>query len=253
MTLRARMASVGLVLSLLVALPVGSAAADKVTLRLDWILTGKHLPFYLALERGYYEGENLQIEIFQGQGSATTVKLVGNKSDTVGYADASVVAVGISGGTPIKMVGGIARRSAVAIGYWADSGITTPKTLEGRSLLVTPGTTESTILPALFAINQVDPQKVSLINVAAAAKIQAFLQKQAQGMVGVSNSDILVAAKESPNVKTMLLADYGVNLVAHGLIAHTDTIRTQPDLVRRFLRASRKGWAEAQKAPDDAV
>src|SRR5262249_31441131 len=157
---RSRAITIGVAVGLLLGLPVTSRGADPVTLRLDWILTGKHLPFYLALERGYYEAEKLQVEISQGQGSATTVKLVGNKSDTFGYADASVVAVAISGGTPIKMIGGIARRSAVAIGYWPDSGITTPKSLEGKSLLVTPGSTESTILPALFAINQVDPQKV---------------------------------------------------------------------------------------------
>jgi NitT/TauT family transport system substrate-binding protein len=51
----------------------------------------------------------------------------------------------------------------------------------------------------------------------------------------------------------MPVAEFGVKALGVGLMAHEDTIKENPDLVRRFVRASVKGWAEAMKNPAEAA
>ena len=48
-------------------------------------------------------------------------------------------------------------------------------------------------------------------------------------------------------------ADYGVNLIVSGLIAHNDTLKEKPELVRKFMRAATKSFEEAEKNPEAAV
>jgi len=52
---------------------------------------------------------------------------------------------------------------------------------------------------------------------------------------------------------TLLFADYGMNIPSQALIAHNDTIAQNPDMVRRFLAATLKGWEEAEKDPKAAA
>ena len=49
-----------------------AGAADAVSFRLDWTLSGYHLPFYWAKEKGYYGAENLDVDIKEGAGSGKT-------------------------------------------------------------------------------------------------------------------------------------------------------------------------------------
>src|SRR5262245_50977727 len=64
-----------------------SLAADLVSLRLDWTLSGYHLPFYWAKDKGYYTTENLNVDIKEGAGSGKTVSLMAGQQDDIGLAD----------------------------------------------------------------------------------------------------------------------------------------------------------------------
>ena len=61
-----------------------TGAADAVSFRLDWTLSGYHLPFYWAKEKGYYSAENLDVDIKEGAGSGKTVALMSGQQDDVG-------------------------------------------------------------------------------------------------------------------------------------------------------------------------
>ena len=82
----------------------GVAAQDKVTFRMNWYWGGIHAPFALAKERGYFEKAGVNVEIAEGRGSATTVQLVGNKSDTFGWADGVTLTQNAVKGVPVKAV-----------------------------------------------------------------------------------------------------------------------------------------------------
>ncbi len=52
---------------------------------------------------------------------------------------------------------------------------------------------------------------------------------------------------------TLMFKEFGVNTMSQGILAHVETLQKNPDLVRRFLRATQKSWAEAAKNLDAAV
>ena len=80
--------------------PGVTAAADAVSLRLNWYLGGLHVPFYYGKDKGYYAAEGIDLTINEGRGSANTVQVVAAGSDTFGLADSSsVIATAAKGGT----------------------------------------------------------------------------------------------------------------------------------------------------------
>src|SRR6185437_13453463 len=105
----------------------GSAmAADAVSFRLDWTLSGYHLPFYWAKAKGYYAAENLDVEIKEGAGSGKTVALIAGQQDDIGLADFMLMSVGVAKGMKIKGVFGEVQDGAWAIISHADNPIKTP-------------------------------------------------------------------------------------------------------------------------------
>src|ERR1700755_659373 len=83
---------------LLLAAGAPARAADPVSFRLDWTLSGYHLPFYWAKEKGYYGAENLDVDIKEGAGSGKTVALMSGQQDDIGLADYMFMSVGVAKG-----------------------------------------------------------------------------------------------------------------------------------------------------------
>lgn len=74
-------------------------AQERVTLRLDFVPSGYHGPFYVALDKGYYREEGLEVRIGRGFGSTDTIKRVSTGADTFGFADLYTAIKGVSEGT----------------------------------------------------------------------------------------------------------------------------------------------------------
>jgi len=80
----------------------GSAwAADKASVRLDWIPTAAHAFVYLAKEKGYYAAEGIDLDIIPGDGGATVVKLLGNGDLDFGFLDGSTLVRAWEVGVPL--------------------------------------------------------------------------------------------------------------------------------------------------------
>jgi NitT/TauT family transport system substrate-binding protein len=91
---RRRALAAAALLTLFAAPPKLAAAADAVSFRLDWTLSGYHLPFYWAKEKGHFAAENLDVEIKEGAGSGKTVALMAGQQDDIGLADFMFMSVG---------------------------------------------------------------------------------------------------------------------------------------------------------------
>jgi len=228
-------------------------AAEKVTLRLDWTLYGPHAPFYLALEKGFYEKEGLDVKIQEGAGSAKTVQVVGHGGDTFGFADAVNTLKAISAGVPIEMVACLLPKSPMAVISLKESKITTPRDLIGRSVSMTPGDSPSQIFPALLKLNGIDPSKVNVISVDTAAKTALVLTKKADVTVGSAITFVPPMEATGASLNVFYFADYGVATLTHGIVVTTDTISKNPELVPKFVAASIQGYEEARKNPQAAI
>jgi NitT/TauT family transport system substrate-binding protein len=249
MPMRTLLGLIGLVLGL-----AGSAAAqDKVSFRLDWTVFGVHAPYFLALDQGYYKQENLDVKISEGQGSATVVKLIAQGTDPIGLVDYGVMAKGVAQGLPVKAVWGMTQNNPIIIISHADNPVKTPKDLVGKMIAFAPAESSAQLFPGLLAAAGVDRNQINIVNPAFAAKIALFRQKRVDAITGALNLQVPQLEAEGYKVHYFRYADYGVNNLTIGVVVNTAFLTSNPDVVKRFLRATTRGWTEAQKSPEKAV
>jgi NitT/TauT family transport system substrate-binding protein len=242
-------------LALLALAPGASAQArprTSATLRVDWIPGSHHIGPLLAVERGYYAAEGLDLEVKPGKGSGATVQVVATGGDMFGFADAGVMAIAASKGAPVIMVANTTPRGpngAITIG----PKLTTPKELEGKSLGMVPGEASQAAVSALMTKYQIPPSAYRVITVEAASKVPALLAKRVDVIPGFRFGDYLRAWAQNKDTKITLFSDWGLNILGNGYFVTTTTLEQKPELVRAFLRATMKGWKDTIADPKAGV
>ena len=232
-----------------------SLAKDQVTLRLDWTLEGFHLPFVWALAKNYYADEGIEAKINEGRGSGNVAQLVGAKTDTFGEADASRTALARGQGAPLKVLASFVQRSEGTVISYAASGIKKPEDLVDKNVGSSEGSSSNMLFRAMLKAAGIPEGRVKFISVDSTAKVASLLQHRVDAITGLMSAECVQVREQSPGetVSCMPVAEFGVKALGVGLMAHEDTIKENPDLVRRFVRASVKGWAEAMKNPAEAA
>ena len=243
----------GLALALPMVLGAQAQAQDNVSLRLNWYLGGLHVPFYYGVDRGFYRQEGINLTINEGRGSANTVQVVGAGTDTFGLADSSSIINLVSKGGEIKSVMNILSSTGFSVVSAASAGIRTPKDIEGKTLAVSPGDPIRGLLEAVAAHNKVDISKVRFVQVDPAAKVVTVLEKRADGLLGGADDQFFLLKYRGVEPHALRFADHGANIVGMAIFTGNNTIKGNPDLVRRFVRATKRAWDEAKKNPDAAV
>lgn len=233
-------------------IPVAQADETDISFRLDWSLYGSHAPFFLAQEEGLFEAEGLNVEISEGQGSATVAKLVAQGGDPIGFVDFATMVRGVREGLEITAVMRVLSGVMAVISH-ADSPIERPKELEGKVMAYAPAESTAQVLPALFKRNKVDEDKISVIQPAVGAKMALFLQKRADAIPGNVNVQVAQIEAKGTKVNYFLYSEYGVNVMANGIVVNSDFARNNPEALRGFLRATRKAFKMAMEDPEAAV
>ena len=238
----------------LVGARASAQAPEPVTIRMDWLPISYHAPFHLALASGYYRAAGIDLKIAEGKGSGGTVQLVANGADTFGLADAAVVAKSVTQGVPVKTVMGIFRRSAVGVVFPAQSPIQKPADLKGKRVASCAGDSAVILFPGFLKANNLSMDDLKIVTVDCSAKYTVVAQGLADATLGFGPyGRTMFQAAGISDMRKFDYADSGVALPAHAVIASLKTIETKPDLIRRFVGATAKGWAEARKNPEPAI
>jgi NitT/TauT family transport system substrate-binding protein len=233
------------------AMPKSAGAADAVSFRLDWTLSGYHLPFYWAKEKGYYAAENLDVDIKEGAGSGKTVALLAGQQDDIGLADFMFMTVGAAKGMKIKGLFGEVQDGAWAVISHADAPIKKPEDLIGKTVATTAD--HKAMLDLLLAINKIPPDKVTTQVTSPATRNTVFVNGQVDSFISVvigSPLDLVVRAQQGKGkpVHFMPFADFGIAPMGQGILAHERTIAAKPEVLRRFVRASARALADVAKS-----
>jgi NitT/TauT family transport system substrate-binding protein len=132
----------------MLAVPARAQAPEKFQFRLNWTLYGEHAGFFVALDKGFYKEEGLDVEILEGSGSTTVAQLVSNMTNPVAYVDAATMMRGVGAGMPIKAVGVTLQQSPMAFIYRADAPRPTKiEEIKGSRIVITAGDASLAISP----------------------------------------------------------------------------------------------------------
>ncbi len=227
---------------------------DKITLRTNWLFYGSHSIFFLGIDKGYYEEENIDLVVRQGNGSGNAVRLVANKDDDFAYASAATMINLAAQGALIVAVGTIDAMGTDAVLVRPDAGIKVFKDLEGKKVMTTAAASVNTFFPVACKNAGVDFDKIELVNVAEGALVTSYLEGLADAILGgIDDKPAEIVANGGSQPIIFNYADYGVYQPGYALVSHKDTVKNNPELVRGFVRATMKAVKAAEANPDKAI
>jgi NitT/TauT family transport system substrate-binding protein len=241
--------------TVLAAAAMTSAAnATDVNFITDFGFNGRHSYYYVALDKGYYKAEGLDVSILRGRGSIDAVKKVASGAAMIGFADAGALALARSNDNiPVKLLAIIYATPPHAIFALADSGIKTPKDLEGKTVADSAFSAIPLIFKAYAKAAGVDAQKVKWISADSAALpgLLATGKVDAIGQFTVGQPLLAAAVKPKALVR-FAYKDAGLDYYGNGIIATEQTIKEHPEILKAFIRATFKGMRDAFANPTEA-
>jgi NitT/TauT family transport system substrate-binding protein len=243
-----------LLLMLVGAMSTAARAETDVSVITDFGFNGRHAYFYVALDKGFYKQEGLNVTILRGQGSGDAIKKVAAGAATFGFADAgSLVLARGNDGVPVKLVSVVYVQPPQAIFVLASSDIKTPKDLEGKTVAEPPAGANRLIFPAYAKAAGIDESKVKWVAADGAALPTMLASKRVDAIGQFLVGEPVIEAATSPEkVRALPYKDVGLSYYGNGLIATEQMIASNPALVKSFVRATIKGMKEAFANPKEA-
>jgi len=245
-----------LIASSLVFVQPASADPDKVHFVLDWVVYGRSTPYFVALEKGFFKKNNIDVTIERGYGSVASLKrIAAGQADFVLADFGGLILARANEKLPAKMITIIYAKNGHAVHYLEGSGIKSPADLAGKRVAAAPGTTTAALFPAFLRANNTDPSKTQVVSVDPQALNAVLLAKQFDAMLEFNfNNALLVkeGSKSGLKPKVMMYADNNFMFYANGIITTDAMIQKNPDLVRRFSAAIVEGVKYTFDHPDES-
>ena len=243
----------------LMAVPLARPARAQaklrdITMRLDWLFQGPNAGFMVAQDKGFYKEVGLNVDVGPGKGSGSTAQLVASKATQFGFVDGFVTGLSVSKDMNIRAVASIYRKNPTAVMVLADSGINTPKDLEGKTIGIPTGAAQFQQWPAFVKGCKLDGDKIRVANVDPAGAPPALVTGQFVAIAGFATGQVpSIEIRGHKKARVLWYADCGVTAVSNGIVVHNDMIKEDPELVRNFVAASLKGFLYGRKNPDEMI
>jgi NitT/TauT family transport system substrate-binding protein len=226
-------------------------ADEAVTLRLKWLNQAQFAGFYVAQEKGYYKSEGLDVNIQPGGPDFPAVQMVTGGSEQFGVTGADQILIARSKGVPVVALSVIYRRNPFVLFSLAKSGIKTPADYVGKKVGVKIGGNEELIYRAVLAKAGVD--KAELTEIPVKFDLTPLLAGAVDVWPGYLINEVLAAKEKGFDVNIVYPADYGIDLYADTLFTTEKMLKEKPELVKKFVAATLKGWNTAIAAPEEAA
>ena len=253
-----RHAFLGAALGLLAGLAPAHAQTE-IRFTLGWKTQGSDAPFLLALEKGYFAEEGLDVSIDQGEGSAATVTRIMGGAYDAGFGDINAIiqnAAARPGEAPV-MVYQLWNRPPFAIVTPKSAGIETVADFEGKRLGGAQGTPTTRLFPVFAEINGIDLDKVAQENMAPNLQEPMMIRGDIDGaFVFTSTSWFnLIANRQDPEADYTWFEfeDYGMDLYSNGLMVSQALVAENPEAVSGLVRAVNRATMEIAGGQEAAV
>jgi NitT/TauT family transport system substrate-binding protein len=220
----------------------------SVTLAMGFIPNVQFTPVYVAVEKGYFAEEGLEIEFDYGW-DTDLLKLVGTDELQFVIGSGDQVILARSQGLPVVYVMNWYRRFPVAVASLKP--MNGPQDLIGKKV----GT------PVLYGANYIgwqallnavgiDPADVNVVTVGY-TQVENLVTEQVDAAVVYAMNEAVQLRQQGYDVSLIPVVDY-IDFVSNGLITNEKTIAKEPELVRGMVRAMLHGLRDTIDDPDAA-
>ncbi|WP_163167775.1 ABC transporter substrate-binding protein [Arthrobacter sp. Alg241-R88] len=208
--------------------------------------------FAVAQGEGFYKEAGIDAKIEQGTGSGTAVQLVASGQADMGVADAVAVSQQIEQGAPLVMVATDNQVTNIAIQALESSGINSVQDLKGKTIALSQGGAHAFLFPLFLQLNGLSENDVTISTMPFASMSAALLQGNVDAMVGGHDTAVSLEM-ENAKIRNFWFKDYGVSPVAHSIFTTQSFAEKNPEVVKKFVAASLKGWTGTMDDAERAV
>lgn len=236
-----------------------AAAQDLTKVRFihEWRFEGHVAPFLVALDKGYYKDEGLDVTIDPGTGSLDGINRIASGSYDIGQMDINALIKYRDSATAekIKAVLVTYNKPPFSVLTLKKNGISKPTDLEGKILGAPAADAAYSHWPIFASINGIDSSTMTIENVGFPVRETLLAQGQVDAVTAFISNILALKAMGIPEDETvgMMMADYGVDLYGSAVMVSPDFLEANPDAVKGFVRATIRGFQEAYRDPDGAM
>lgn len=227
---------------------------EPVTVILDYVANTNHTGMYAALDQGYYKEAGLDVNIIEPtEGATATLIAVGKGDFGISYQEDVTVARTSQDPLPIKAIAALIQHNTSGFVTYADKDIHSPKDFEGKTYAGWGGPGEEAVLKAVMAKDGGDFSKLNMV-ISDGSGFEALKDK----------ADIMWFFEGWDNVKCKL-SNFPINYMelrrlderldyyTPVIIANEDTLKNKPEMVKKFLAATAKGYEYAIRQPQESA
>lgn len=233
-------------------------ASTTVRFSNDWKWEGPAAWLLLALDKGYFAEEGLDVQLFPGKGSVDAIPRVAAGEFELGSADINSLIKYRDQNPTIDLKGiyVIYNAPPFAILGRPSLGVVGPTDLEGEVLGAPAADGAFAQWDSFVRANAINTEKVTIEDVGFPVREAMLAEGKVDAITGFSFSSLLnLKAKGVPanDISLMLMSDFGLDLYGNVIIVNPQFSKDNPDAVRGFLRAATRGLQETIGNPAEAV
>ncbi len=225
---------------------------------LDFLIQGPQAPFIVALEKGYYAREGLNLTIDRGFGSADAVTKIASGAYDLGYADINSM-IEFNARNPGKELVAIAvllSSPPFSILTLRRENIRTPADLVGKRLGAPAGDAPRRLFPVFARAVGIHPDSVEWVTMDVPLREPSLIRGTVNAITGfyfTAFINLKAAGVRQEDIVAFLFSDYGLPLYGNAVMAPRSLLEREPAAVRGFLKAFIQGVKDSIANPPEAI
>ena len=227
-----------------------AGAMRHIKLPMGYIPNIQYAPFYVAIDKGYFAEEGIEIE-FDYSFETDGVALTGAGELPFAVASGEQVLLARSQGLPVVYAFAWYQEFPISVISAPELNIKEPADLRGKKIGL-PGLFGANYigLEALLFEGGVDPKEVSM-DAIGFNQVEAYASGNSDIVVGYTANEPIVISSQGFKLSELRVADY-VDLIANGIVTNEETIANDPELIKGMARALAHGIADTIANPEEA-
>lgn len=226
---------------------------EPVTLQLQWVTQAQFAGYYVALDKGWYREEGIDLTINPGGPDLVPSDLILAGRADFGTGLLADLVVAAQEGKPVVSVAQIQQLNGLLLIAFKSSGIQGPADFAGKRVGVWLGAWEAQF-DALMAKQGLTTADFSLIS--QGFTMDPFLKGEldvASAMIYNEYYVVLESGVKAGELNIIDYADYGLDFPGDTLFTSRQVLEQKADLCERMVRASLRGWQYAVDNPEEAA